>query len=151
MTRYLPQSANDTLASIMSKKVQTLSSDAPIKNALKLMKKFAIGSIVVTSDSKIVGIITERDIVRKMSQSGGIDLTKPVIDIASKPVVTAEPSTEVWEAFTLMLKRKFRRLPVVQDKKLVGIVTERDLFKWVVRVVYEPNIPDDLAKLILQS
>jgi CBS domain-containing protein len=50
-----------------------------------------------------------------------------------------------------MLRRKIRRLPVVQKDKLVGIVTERDLFKWVVKLVYEPNIPDDLKSLVAQS
>ncbi len=105
---------------------------------------------MVVKDSEVVGIVTERDIVTKI-MSPRIDLNKPISKIGSKPVVTAAPDTKVWEAFTLMLKGKFRRLPVVEAGKLVGIVTERDLFKWVVGVIYEPNIPEDVAALIAKS
>ena len=51
----------------------------------------------------------------------------------------------------VMLRRKIRRLPVTKDGKLVGIVTERDLFKWVVGVLYAPNVPEDVKKLIAQN
>lgn len=141
----------DTLSSIMSRQVRTISPSKSIKDAIRLMAKHDIGCIVVTDGSKVVGILTERDITRKLLAPGRIDLDQHVGSAASKPVVTADSSTKVWEAFALMLQRKFRQLPVVDSGKLVGIVTERDLFKWVVGVIYEPNIPADLAKLIGQS
>src|SRR5208283_1177147 len=136
----------------MSKTVRTMAPDQPASAAVKLMVKHDIGSVVIVSDSaKVVGIITERDLMRKvMSGSKPLNLKTPVSKIASKPVITATPDTKVWDAFAQMLRNKIRRLPVIQEGKLVGIVTERDLFKWVVKVVYEPNVPDDLKKLITQ-
>lgn len=70
---------------------------------------------------------------------------------ASKPLIAVPPEEEIWEAFGIMLENKVRRLPVLKDGKLVGIVTERDLFKWVVRVIYEPNIPKRIKGLIAQN
>jgi CBS domain-containing protein len=66
-------------------------------------------------------------------------------------VISISPKTEAWEAFTTMLRKKIRRLPVEEKGKLVGMVTERDLFKWVVRVFYEPNIPDEFKELVAQN
>jgi CBS domain-containing protein len=115
------------------------------------MVKYDIGAVVVLDkSSRVVGIMTERDVVNKIA-SEGANLKAPVSKFASRPVITAGPETKVWDAFTQMLRRKIRRLPVVEKGKLVGIVTERDLFKWVVRVIYEPNIPNDLRTLIAQS
>lgn len=147
----MSSNTKDTLYSIMTKTVRTLSPDNSIKDAVNLMTKADIGSIVITNDTGVVGIITERDIARRLIAPNGTDMDQTIGKIASKPVTTAESSTNVWDAFTIMLRRKFRQLPVVDGGKLVGIVTERDLFKWVVGVAYEPNVPPDLAKLIEQS
>jgi CBS domain-containing protein len=79
-------------------------------------------------------------------------LNRPLSQTAKRKVITVTPETEIWEAFTLMLKNKIRRLPVVTKAgKLVGIVTERDLFKWVVAAAYEPEIPEEIKKLIAQN
>src|SRR3989304_4851570 len=69
-------------------------------------------------------------------------------DPMSQPLVTAEPDTPSWEAFRTMLKKRIRRLPIVEKGKLVGIVTERDLFRWVLLVAYEPNIPEDIREIV---
>lgn len=135
----------------MTKTVRTLTPEQPSKTALELMMKYDIGAIVIVEGASVVGIVTERDVVKQSITNDNGNLKKALGQIASKPVTTATPNTKVWDAFALMLRKKIRRLPVVEKGKLVGIVTERDLFKWVVRVVYEPNIPDDLKKLIEQS
>ena len=100
--------------------------------------------------TKIVGIITESDIVREITKSFDY-LNKPLAITAKKTVLTVKPSTPVWEVFALMLKNKIRRFPIVKNGKLVGIITERDLFKWAVKVAYEPNISEDLRKLLVQN
>jgi CBS domain-containing protein len=115
------------------------------------MAKLDIGSLIVTSGGRAVGVVTERDVVKVVARGGAASLRKRLDSVASKPVVTVSPTTEIWEAFTLMLKKKIRRLPVVERGKVVGIVTERDLLKWVVGVFYEPNIPADVKKLITQN
>jgi CBS domain-containing protein len=66
----------------------------------------------------------------------------------SKPLVTVPPSTELWRAVELMVRDDLRRLPVIENDKLVGMVTERDVLYWLVKVAYEPNMPEDLKKLL---
>jgi CBS domain-containing protein len=138
----------DTVKSLMSKKVFGLPPSRRTIDALNLMVKKDIGSVPVLLRGKLYGIITERDIVREITSSFDY-LNQPLAKTSKKNVVTVTPQTEIWEAFTIMLKNRIRRLPVLTDGgKLVGIVTERDLFKWVVQVAYEPEIPDEIKKLI---
>lgn len=141
---------SETVSEIMSKKVFTLSPRKKTINALNAMIRHDFGSVVISDRGKVVGIITERDIVRKITKSFDY-LNQPLGETSSKPVISITPDAEVWKAFTLMLKKKIRRLPVVANNKLKGIVTERDLFKWVVQIAYEPNIPDDIKKLLVQN
>ncbi len=138
----------DTIKSVMSRKVFTLTPSHRTIDALNLMIKYDIGSVPVVQKGKLVGIITERDIVREVT--GSFDyLNRTLSTTAKKKVITVRPETEIWEAFTIMLKNNFRRLPVLgRGGKLVGIITDRDLFKWVVQVAYEPSIPDEIKELI---
>ncbi len=66
----------------------------------------------------------------------------------STPIQTATPDTEIWRAFETMIKLGVRRLPIVQDGKLIGIVTEKDLTRWVLRVFYEPSLPEEIKPLV---
>jgi CBS domain-containing protein len=116
-------------------------------DALELMVKKDIGSVPIVDRGMLVGIITERDIVRKITKSFDY-LNRPLGETANKPVVTVTPNTPIWEAFEIMLKNNIRRLPVLSKGKLVGIITEKDLFKWVVEVVYSPNIPKEITRLL---
>jgi CBS domain-containing protein len=138
---------SETVSEVMTKTVSTLSPTKKTFDALNMMIKHDFGSVVVTDRGKVVGIITERDIVRKITKSFDY-LNRPLSETASKAVVSVSLDTPIWEAFALMLRKKIRRLPVLKKGELAGIVTERDLFKWVVKVAYEPNIPDDIKKLI---
>ena len=134
----------------MTKTVVTLPPSKKTIDALDAMVEKDIGAVVVVESGKITGIITERDIVREITKSFDY-LERKLLETSKRSVITVEPKTPLWEAFALMLKNKIRRLPVVKNGKLVGIVTERDLFKWAVKVAYEPNIPEDLRKLIAQN
>lgn len=131
----------------MTRSVFTLSPNRKTIDALNTMVKKDIGSVPVVDKGKLVGIITERDIVKEITKSFDY-LDRKLSDTAIRDVVTVSPDTPLWEAFAILLRNRIRRLPVVRKGKLVGIVTERDLFKWVVRVAFEPNIPKDLLKLI---
>ncbi len=141
---------SNTVSQVMSKTVYTIDSESGISGAAKLMARRDVGSLVVTAKGKPVGIVTERDIVKQLSR-GGDALRKNLGALASKPLVTVTPTTEIWEAFATMLRRKIRRLPVMEGGNMVGIVTERDLHKWVVRVFYEPNVPADIRELVAQN
>ena len=131
----------------MTTHVHTLSPKNKTIDALDTMVQNDIGSVLVVDDNNLIGIITERDIVKEITKSFDY-LERPLSETAKRSIITVAPSTPLWEAFALLLKNRIRRLPVVEKGKLVGIVTERDLFKWVVRVAYEPNIPEDLKDLI---
>lgn len=137
----------DTVGEVMTREVFSLSPEHRTIDALEAMVDRDFGSVPVVDHGRLVGIITERDIVKEITKSFDY-LQKPLSVTGTRPLVTVTPSTPLWEAFATLLRNKIRRLPVVENGKLVGIVTERDLFKWVVRVAYEPNIPEDLKELV---
>lgn len=137
-------SPDDMASAIMTKKVVTVDINEPARNALKLMIDHDIGSVIVTENGKPVGIVTERNITKKSldaAEEKGF-YNRPTGEFTSRPLITIRPDTPIWESFELMLNNKIRRLPVLSNDQLVGLVTERDLFRWVVRVSYEvsPNV-----------
>ena len=135
----------------MSKTVRSVGKSESVRNALDTMIKHDIGSIVVMDGPKVAGIITERDITRGIGREAGY-LDRACGEVCSKPVISIGSNAESWEAFEIMLRNKIRRLLVLdENKRLAGIVTERDLFKWVLRVCYEPNVPKEIMSLIAQS
>jgi len=147
LTAEVPR--EDTLAQVMSSPVTTMKASDALAVAAKKMVKQNIGSVVVLEGKEPVGIITERDITRQVVKGNSV-LKKSAKKTMSKLRVTASPQMSVQQAFELMLKNEVRRLPVLSDGKLVGIVTEKDLMRWVLRVSYEPNIPPHI-KAILES
>jgi len=131
----------------MTSKVITVDISERVEEALRLMIKFDVGSVIVTDKQKPVGIITERDITR-VALRGDSLLKIPVRGLMSKPVQVVDPDTEVWRTFEMMLKLGVRRLPVVDNEKLVGIITEKDLTRWVLRIFYEPTLPEEIRALV---
>jgi CBS domain-containing protein len=131
----------------MSTKVVTVKATDKVGKALQRMVRHKIGSIVVTERGKPVGILTERDVSTRVARGQNVRgmLAR---NMMSKPLVTIGPSAEVWEAVEQMVRKGIRQLPVIEGDKLVGIVTERDVFRWVIMVAYAPNIPEDLRKLV---
>jgi CBS domain-containing protein len=140
----------DIIGTIMTRDPITIRSDAPIRKALQTLIRKDIGSLIVVKNGEPVGIITERDVTRRSLRAakGKRFYERSVSRIMSHPLITVPPSTPVWQAFETMVTKRIRRLPVVQDSRLVGIVTERDLFKWVLSVFYEPNIPENVRKFL---
>jgi CBS-domain-containing membrane protein len=78
-------------------------------------------------------------------------LKLPVRSLMSRPLQTGSPDMEIWLTFETMLRLGVRRLPIVEDGKLVGIVSEKDLTRWVLRVLYEPNLPPEIQALVKNS
>ena len=135
------------LSEIMTTRVVTVDISERVEEALRLMVKFDVGSIVVMDKQKPVGIITERDITRAALRGDSL-LKLPARSLMSRPLQTTTPNMEIWRTFELMLRLGVRRLPVVDNDKLVGIVTEKDLTRWVLRIFYEPNLPEEVQGLI---
>jgi len=138
---------SELVSAIMSTKVVTVKSTEKASKALQMMVRHKIGSIVVVDKGKPVGILTERDVTTRMAKGQNVR-GMIVRNIMSKPLVTIGPSAQIWQAVEQMVRKDIRRLPVMEGDRLVGMVTERDVFRWVIRVAYEPNIPEDLRKLI---
>ena len=137
----------DLVSAIMSTKVVTVRSTDKVGTALQRMVRHRIGSIIVVEKGKPVGILTERDISTKVAKGQKIR-GMVVRNIMSKPLVTIGPSAEVSQAVEQMVRKDIRRLPVMEGDKLLGMVTERDVFRYLIMVSYAPNVPEDLRKLI---
>jgi len=113
----------------MSKDVKTVRTDATVKEAVSKMNKFRIGSIIVIEGKRPVGIITERDILERIVEPCMEPTAIRAKEIMSSPVVFTSPDGNIEDAARLMATRKIKKLAVMENGKLVGIVTSMDLMK----------------------
>jgi CBS domain-containing protein len=122
-----------TVKSILSRKghdVLTIEPTAALSAATKLLAERRIGALVVTgADHRIVGIISERDIVRALGERGAQGLDAPVAEVMTRKVVTCSERDTTAELMEQMTAGKFRHLPVVDQGRLVGIVSIGDVVK----------------------
>lgn len=114
---------------IMSATPVTISADATVVEAASVMRDREVGSLVVLEDSRPIGIVTERDVVTKVAASNRASQATSVRDIMTSPLVAVHPHQEVAEAAKVMAARKIRRLPVIKEGKLVGMLTENDIIR----------------------
>jgi CBS domain-containing protein len=120
---------NGPVTDIMQQDVVTVRDDATLEDAVRLMIDKSVGGVpVVTPDGIIVGIITERDLVHMM---GEYVTGKSVDEVMSKRVVTAPPNTSIENAARTMVSSGFRRLPVVTDSYVCGILTATDIMRYL--------------------
>lgn len=129
-----------TVKDIMQTSVIRVSEDTPIKEVARIIFSTGISGAPVLSGKKLVGIITEEDILSKVSSSNRngdlLDelLEEPVIKVMNKQVVTIPQGTNLLEAEKIMLDNNFSRLPVVDEKgNLIGIVSQGDIFRQVLK------------------
>ena len=112
---------------IMTKDIASLRSDDSLEHAAQLMKQYNCGSLPVCTQDKLIGIITDRDIAVRSVASGDDVSQKRVGDIMTNDVVFANPETDVNDAAQIMSDRQIRRLPVVENNSLIGIVALGDI------------------------
>jgi CBS domain-containing protein len=119
-----------TVKDFMTTNVITINTDRTVLEAAKLMHQQDVGDLVVMDGVEAKGIVTERDLVRRvMAMKKPLD-TK-VSEIMSKPLITVEEDTQLRDAARLMVKYKIRRLPVTKDSVLVGIIATNDFARHV--------------------
>lgn len=121
---------------VMTTDVASVNPQDSVENAAKLMQKYDVGSIPVCEGQKIVGIVTDRDIAVRCVAVGKDTKQAPVSDVMTTNPVTASSSTDVHEAAKIMSERQIRRLPIVDNNNLVGMVALGDL-------AVEPNLSDN--------
>lgn len=112
---------------VMSKDVKVVRLDSSVKEVVATMNKFDIGSIMVVQSKRPVGIITERDVLRRVVQPCLAPETLTAKQVMTRPVVTISETASIEEAAKLMTKKKIKKLPVMNERKLVGIVTLTDI------------------------
>lgn len=114
---------------IMRKSVITSSMKETILDAAKKMSEYGIGSVVVTNDDKLVGIVTERDIVRKVASRDMSAKQVSVFDVMSTPLISIAPDAKVIDAVRIMKERDVKRLIVFKNEEMVGIITDDDVIR----------------------
>ena len=112
---------------IMSKDVRVVRLDSSVKEVVATMNKFDIGSIIVVQGDRPVGIITERDILRRVVEPCLAPEILTARQVMTSPVVSIRETASLDEAAELMAKKKVKKLPVMNEEKLVGIVTFTDI------------------------
>lgn len=110
--------------------VVTIEPTETVQDLLDKLAQFKVGALVVTGDDGgVVGIVSERDVVRSLQQTGGALLEAPVSSIMTSQVHTCTPDDDLEDLATLMTERRFRHVPVLRDGRLAGIVTIGDVVK----------------------
>lgn len=113
-------------------RITAVPQEAPVLEVIRLMAEHHIGSVLVMQGHELVGIATERDYARKVILQGRSSAETPVAQIMSSPVVTVLPTDTAQTCMQLMTSRKIRHLPVVEDGRVLGLVSIGDLVKAVI-------------------
>jgi CBS domain-containing protein len=130
LVAIMKEKAKDILVEeIMSRNPRAACSDITAQAAAKLMKQEDVGSLIILEDGAAVGMVTEKDLVLKVVAEGRSSMKVHVSDIMSTPLITIGPTESVSDAAKRMANLKLRRLPVVKDGRLVGVLTENDVLR----------------------
>ena len=123
-----------TVRDLLAKKggaVLSVSLEATVQDAIKLMGEKSIGTVLVMEDGKVRGIVSERDFIRKCVAKGLDIKTHKIAEIMTKDVIFVKPEQSVEDCMGLMTHEKIRHLPVLDGEQLVGIISIGDVVKFV--------------------
>ena len=128
---------------VMTKNPKVVRRDTSVQEVVATMNKFDISSVIVVQEERPVGIITHKDIMSKIVQSRIPPDAVTAREVMSTPVVTIGEDLSIEEAVRLMSKKNVKKLPVVTDNKLVGIITSLDLLREEPKLI---KLMEDLLK-----
>ena len=124
--------AAGTLLQHKGRDVWTITPDAMVYDAIHLMCEKNIGALPVMDGASLIGVISERDYMSKVMLKGKSSKETPVRDIMLRDIVTVTPHQSISECMRIITEHRIRHLPVVDDGKLIGIVSIGDLVKWII-------------------
>ncbi len=120
---------------VMVEDVITIEANATVKKAISIMNENEIGCLIVVKQAKAVGIVTERDMLARVLVRARDPERTRVSEVMTTPLVVADPKMELEEAARLMFKMKVKKLPVVLDGELVGLITLTDLARFQPQII----------------
>jgi CBS domain-containing protein len=112
--------------------VYAVKSEDPVLSAIQVMAERHIGALLVMKGDELLGIVSERDYARKVILKGRSSSDTPVSQIMSSPVITVRPDQTIDECMRIVTERRIRHLPVLEDRRVVGVISIGDLVKTVI-------------------
>jgi CBS domain-containing protein len=135
---------------VMVEEVVTTEEDTTVMQAVKIMNKLEIGCLIVVRKGKPAGILTERDLLRRVLAKSKDPKKTIVSEVMTKPLVFGKPHMEVEEAVKLMFKMKIKKLPVVgKNGQLAGLITLTDLVRFqpqMISIIKKLSVKEDAPK-----
>lgn len=151
----IDESATLRVEDVMVKDVIKINEDVTIKEAAGLMNKYEIGCLIAVKKGKVSGILTERDLLKRVVAESKDASKLRVRDVMTSPLIVAEAKMDLGEAVKLMFERKIKKLPVIEDKRLIGLVSLTDIARFqpqmmglIKLLVANPTTPKSMQKVI---
>ena len=119
---------NTFVNQVMSKDVLTAEKSTSLQDAAQKMNQLNVGCVIVTDESKPVGIVTERDFVTKVAAEGRPLFTE-ISEVMSSPLITIDPEETIWEASEIMKEKLIHKLPVIEEERVIGVITTSDIVR----------------------
>ena len=135
---------------LMTKETITIDISKTVLDAAVLMSEKELGCVVIMGDNMPVGIVTERDFVRRVVAKKS-SLDAKISEIMSKPLITIDPDSSLRDAARLMMKNQVRRLPVVKENRLVGILVASDFARQLSKRTITEDILEAMARYPLYT